>query len=73
MNMKKILGIIATAAIAAVSTTANAEHTWNNYHIARTSHPIPLQVIDSVDSGWQFLRLRTGSGPSFFCPLDGLQ
>ena len=32
---------------------ATAGHTWNNYHWARTSNPVPLKVVDSVDAGWQ--------------------
>lgn len=31
-----------------------ADHSWGNYHWARTANPIPLKVIDSMDSSWQF-------------------
>jgi hypothetical protein len=33
---------------------ATAGHTWNNYHWARTANPVPLKVVDSVSSDWQF-------------------
>ena len=43
----------AVAAVALVGT-ASAGHTWNDYHWARTTSPLPLLVVDSVDSNWQF-------------------
>jgi len=45
-------GII--AATAAFSGAANATHTWSDYHWARTSNPLPLEVVDSVSVDWQF-------------------
>lgn len=39
-------------AIAAVSVTAFASHTWNNYHWARNSSSFTLQVIDSNTPDW---------------------
>jgi hypothetical protein len=30
-----------------------AEHSWGNYHWASVNNPIPLKVVDSVDSEWQ--------------------
>ena len=41
-------------ALALLTSTTNAGHTWGNYHWARTANPIPLKVIDSISSGWQF-------------------
>lgn len=32
---------------------ALADHSWNNYHWARTTSPFILQVIDSVSTDWQ--------------------
>lgn len=34
------------------SLTANATHSWNNYHWARTTSSFTLQVIDSNTSNW---------------------
>lgn len=31
-----------------------ADHSWSNYHWARTGNSIPLQVVDSVSEDWQF-------------------
>lgn len=49
-----IAGASIFAVMAALGGPASASHTWNNYHWARTSHPMPLQVIDGVTSDWQF-------------------
>lgn len=34
--------------------TSWAEHSWGDYHWARTSNPLPLMVVDSVSAEWQF-------------------
>lgn len=41
-----------TAVLLVASFAANASHTWNNYHWARSSSPFTLQVIDSNTSNW---------------------
>ena len=33
-------------------TPANANHSWGNYHWARTSNPFTLKVGDNVNSAW---------------------
>jgi hypothetical protein len=54
MFSKKMIRIsVAAIAVAAVSISAHAVHAWNNYHWATTTHPIKLQVVDSVTSFWQ--------------------
>ena len=55
--MKKVRRIIvgvgaALAALAAVGV-ASANHSWSNYHWARTANPFRLQVVDSVTTAWQ--------------------
>ncbi len=35
------------------STSAISDHSWNDYHWATGSHPIALEVVDSVTDGWQ--------------------
>jgi len=50
--------VLATAAVAALSTlgltapTADASHSWNGYHWARTSNPFTVKLGDNVDSRW---------------------
>jgi len=55
MLTKKFLSAASIVlALALLTSTTNASHTWGNYHWARTANPIPLKVIDSVSNGWQF-------------------
>ncbi|HEX7029641.1 MAG TPA: matrixin family metalloprotease [Gammaproteobacteria bacterium] len=42
----------ALALAAALSSTALADHSWNDYHIARTANPFIIQYVDSVNSVW---------------------
>ncbi len=44
--------VIGAAVVLTASLTANASHTWNNYHWARTTSSFTLQVIDSNTSNW---------------------
>jgi hypothetical protein len=39
-------------ALAAFTSTAEATHSWGNYHWARTSNPFTLKLGDNVDSKW---------------------
>src|SRR5687767_7524731 len=45
-----ILGSLAI--LAAIPATAQASHSWNGYHWARTSNPFTVNVIDSMTSSW---------------------
>src|SRR5215207_2331869 len=47
-------------ALAAFSPAAQANHSWGNYHWARTSNPFTLQLDDNVSSQWD-THLRTTS------------
>ncbi|HEV8697498.1 MAG TPA: hypothetical protein VGQ89_07390 [Candidatus Limnocylindrales bacterium] len=38
--------------LAAIPVTAEASHSWNGYHWARTSNPFTVKVIDSMTSNW---------------------
>ena len=55
MKVSKFLtGVAATSALLVASVPAHATHSWSTYHWARTANPMPLQVVDSVTSDWQF-------------------
>lgn len=55
MNKTTFLVLCAVAlTVGLMAPSAHAGHTWNNYHWARTANPLPLLVVDSVDSTWQF-------------------
>ena len=45
---------LALLLVAAFATPAAANHSWNNYHWARKSNPLPLVVVDSVTAEWDF-------------------
>lgn len=47
------LTFLVFALLSITSFSAYAEHSWNNYHWARTATPFPLQVVDSVTADWQ--------------------
>jgi hypothetical protein len=53
MLAKKFIYHTAVAlALVVVSTSVQAEHTWGNYHWARSSNEITLELGDNVDSDW---------------------
>ena len=46
--------VAAISALVILAVPAHATHSWSTYHWARTSNPMPLQVVDSVTNFWQF-------------------
>ena len=51
--MRKGLVRVALLSCAAVAVTpAIANHSWGNYHWARTSNPFTLKVVDAVSGQW---------------------
>lgn len=44
--------LIAVAVLSLLSLPALAEHSWGNYHWARSSNPVGLALGDNVDSRW---------------------
>lgn len=52
--VKLLTGVAVVSALAVMSVPAHATHAWSTYHWARTANPMPLQVVDSVSSFWQF-------------------
>ena len=51
----------ALLAFAVFSSSANATHSWNGYHWARTSNPFTLKLGDNVSSAWD----------SYLCTIVG--
>lgn len=52
---KKVLAGVAAVALSSVglaAPAANADHSWNNYHWARTSNPFTLKLGDNVNASW---------------------
>ena len=53
MNSRAMSGILATVgALALLVATPSANHSWGNYHWARTSNPFTLKVGDNVSAAW---------------------
>lgn len=54
MNMIRwtIVLIAAFVAILALPMVASADHSWSNYHWARTSNPLTLSLGDNVSGNW---------------------
>lgn len=66
MKFNRIAIAVATAGVMlTASLTANATHSWNNYHFARTGSSFVLQTLDSTvansNANWPGL-LRTAAG-----------
>nr|MBA2444989.1 hypothetical protein [Nocardioidaceae bacterium] len=52
---KKVFACAAVTALSSlgvVAPVADASHSWNNYHWARTSNPFTVKLGDNVDSRW---------------------
>lgn len=68
--------VLATAAVAALSTlgltapTADATHSWNGYHWARTSNPFTVKLGDNVDSRWDSYLATSSTDWSVSSVLD---
>lgn len=52
MSKRLLFTVFALVAVAAVPTLTMANHSWGNYHWARTSNPFTLKVGDAVTSQW---------------------
>ncbi len=54
MKIRPYLTGVVVCVVAVMSVSAYATHSWSTYHWASKVSPIPLKVIDSVSSNWQF-------------------
>ncbi|HEX6876384.1 MAG TPA: hypothetical protein VF165_12050 [Nocardioidaceae bacterium] len=68
----KLLAALASAVLVAIFTpgAAQASHSWNGYHWARTSNPFTVQLGDNVDSKWDAYLATTSSDWSRSTVLD---
>lgn len=53
--MRKLLLASFAVALVVVMTSAQANHSWANYHWARTSNPFNVRIVDSVVGPWNSL------------------
>lgn len=52
IRSRLVLAVLVASATLGLSTTAEATHTWNNYHWARNTSSFTLQVVDSNTVDW---------------------
>ena len=52
MNRRFLLKAVSVFVMCLFSMSASADHTWSNYHWARTANPFTLRVVDSVTPDW---------------------
>lgn len=56
-----LLAAVLLLIVAAAPALVRADHSWGNYHWARASNPISLELGDNVDSSWDsYLSAATG-------------
>jgi hypothetical protein len=69
--MKKILFIFSLVLFTALfAPTAIADHSWGNYHWARTSNPLTLKLGDNLTSNWDAYLQTTSTDWSVSNVLD---
>src|SRR3990167_11400010 len=60
-KLRILVGLVAIVGLAGVfGGSALANHSWGNYHWARTANPLTLKLGDNVTSAWDSY-LRTAS------------
>jgi hypothetical protein len=70
LSRKIIVAGMALLSVGAFATIAQATHSWNGYHWARTSNPFTLQLGDDVSSTWKGYLATTASDWSISTVLD---
>jgi hypothetical protein len=59
-SFRLLLVVVMLALAAFPSASVSANHSWNNYHWARTSNPFTIKLGDNVSGAWDNM-LRTAS------------
>ncbi|MBI3361693.1 MAG: hypothetical protein HY023_11355 [Chloroflexi bacterium] len=75
MNTRKrplwlVVAVVVLFALAAFPISASANHSWGNYHWARTSNPFTLKLGDNLSSNWDPYLTTTSSDWSLSTVLD---
>jgi hypothetical protein len=65
-----LTALLVFAALAAAPGSVFADHSWGNYHWARTSNPFTLQLGDNVSGAWDSYLATTSSDWSKSTVLD---
>src|SRR3989338_7329270 len=69
-RFSRFLLVITLLFVGAYALVSNADHSWGNYHWARTSSPFTLKIIDSVTVGWNSYLITTAIDWSKSTALD---
>ena len=51
-SSRLVLLLVLILALTAFPASVSANHSWGNYHWARTSNPFTIKVIDSMTANW---------------------
>lgn len=71
MLKRLLFGVVGALALAAFAVpAASANHSWGNYHWARTSNPFAVRLGDNVSASWDSLLARASSDWSRSSVLD---
>jgi len=70
MRTLRKISLAAGLAIGTLALPASANHTWGNYHWARTANPFTLQLGDNVTSAWDSYLVTTSADWSVSTVLD---
>src|SRR5918996_945044 len=65
-----LLAFLVIFVFVALTAVTSANHSWGNYHWARTSNPFTLQVGDNMSAAWDPLLARASSDWSRSNVLD---
>ena len=63
-HRRLLMALLVSLAFAAFPAFTYANHSWNNYHWARTSNPVTLKLGDNVSSNWDSYLSTTASNTS---------
>ncbi len=69
-NFNKLVALAVLLSASAFASVAYANHSWGNYHWARTANPLSLKLADNVSFLWDSYLATASSGWSASSVLD---
>src|SRR5262245_58795166 len=70
LRLRLLIVAVALFALAALPSSASANHSWNGYHWARTSNPFTIKLGDNVSGAWDAMLATVSSDWSKSSVLD---
>jgi hypothetical protein len=68
--IRSLAVVLAVAAVLTLTSVSFADHSWANYHWARTANPFTVKLGDNVSSGWDSYLATTSVDWSVSSVLD---